>query len=326
MSKLAGLGLALARRGFLSEGEVKGDLPGAVRASMGRWMDSMWGGMRWFEFRAHLLDSVAAVVTDDPSGLVHEWGEERTKSIFMESCGIDPTQPHVGVGLSADARCDVLVGEGVRRLESVLPGFGFAVLNEVEQACMPYDLFGVGWLEWAAEFTYWSGMHSEQEWAEECGEPLEEYEGMKREDLEKAMPITASRSAPKVTTKTLSEIAAGSDEAAARAAGLLIQLRRLRKVQPIFQIHVLGAEADWYDTLSPTVLMGWDDIAAITRVGDDYYQVMTDGGADIREWVGLFGVPVEGQQALRELELRWKLPLKKLRLADALLSEIGREV
>lgn len=326
MSKLAGLGLALARRGFLSEAEVQGDLPGAVRASMGRWMDSMWGGMRWFQFRAHLLDSVATVVTDDLAGLVRAWGEERTRSVFLESCGIDPMQPHVGVALSAEARRDVLVGDGVRRLESVLPGLGFAVLNEVEQACIPYDLFGVAWLEWAAEFTYWSGLHSEQEWAEECGESLDEYEGMKREDLEKAMPITASRSAPGVTTKLLSEIAAGKDQAAARTAGLLIQLRRLNKVQPVFKTHVLSADADWYDTLSPTVLVGWDDLAAVTRVGDDYYEVMANGGADIRECVGLFGVPLEGQKVLQELELRWKLPLKKLRLADALLSEIGREV
>lgn len=326
MPKLASLGLALARRGFLHEADVQGDLPAAVRASMGRWMDSMWGGMRWFEFKAHLMGSVMSVVTDEPGQLAHEWGEERTKTIFMESCGIDPSRPHVGVALSACGWRGVLVGEGVRKLEASHAGLGFAVLNEVENACIPYDLFGFSWVEWAAEFTYWGGMASEIEWAEESGESLDEYEGVEREELEQEVPIKASRQAPKVSTKVLSQIAAGSDESAARAATLLIQLRRLAKVQPVFQIHVLGAEADWYDTLSPTVRLAWDDFEAVSRVSDDYYEVIASGGAEIREWVGVFGVPLDGQQALRELEMRWKLPLKKLKLADALLSEIGREI
>jgi len=325
MQKMAALGLALARRGFLEASDVQGDLPSAVKASMGRWMDSMWGGMRWFAFRGYLMNSVLNGVTDDVSEMARDWGAERTKAIFIESCGIDPSTEHVGIGLVGSGRMDVLVGEGVERLEAVREGLGWSVLSEVEQACQPYDLFGMRWTEMAAETAYWCGMPSEIEWAEECGEPLEEYSGMTREQFEKNVPIKRWDAAPKLNHKVLAEIAKGESKEGARAASLLIQLRRLAKVQPMFDMQVLGAEADWYDSVSPSVLLGWKDMRAVESVGDDFSEMLMNGGADLREWTGLMGVPTSGQQSLRETELRWKLPLKKLRLADALLSEIGQE-
>lgn len=322
---MASLALALSRRGLLREADVQGDLTGAVVQSMAGWLESQWGGMRWFEFRAHLLNSVMDAVTNDTEELIESWGNERVQAIFWDSCGVDPYGNHVGLGLVPAGRMDVLVGEGVERLEAACKGLGFAVLSEIENACIPYDLFGPSWLEYAAESAWWCGMPSEVAMAEECGEPLSDYEGVKRDDLEAQMPIRRLREAGKLTTKRLMELMQSKDQDVTRAVSLLIQLRRLHKVKPTFAMEVLTAEVDWYDSISPTVLVGWNDMKMVEQAGDDWSNELLNGGAELREWTAVMGIPLNSPQALREMEMRWKLPLKKLRLADALLSEIGKE-
>ncbi|MBK6616371.1 hypothetical protein [Ottowia sp.] len=324
-AKIASLGLMLARCGVLKSTDDHGDLYGAVMDALGRWLDLSWGGMGWFRFSCHVGDDVVTACDEEASNLLTQWGEERFNRLFASVAGIDPRVPHLSLKLVAK-RKDVMVGDGVERLEREFTGLGWTVLAEICDAGSAYELFDFGWAEYAAGEAFWGGCESEIEWSEEWGEPLSDYQGMTRAQFDVFAPCKRLRATRKLTRDTLRELASRGEGAAARAASLVLEIRRLKAVSSPFHIDELTAELDWHPSWDPGVLMGWKNMQPIFEIGDAHgNQMMQAGDGRMCDCVGLIGLPVQDRTSLRRLQMMWKLPARKLRLADALLSEIGVE-
>jgi len=323
---MAALASALAERGVLVSSDVTSTLTQATHEAMGRWLDRTFGGLRFFEFNASLHASVADACGEDAEQLLSAWGEDRAKAVFEAGCGVDPYLPHVAVSLAVETSHNVLVGDAVEALEAEVAGLGWSALKAITAATVQYDLFGFSFFEWAASCCYWGGCEDERECYESMGESLEMYEGMTRADLEQIIPIRAFGSAKPLSRAVLMAVQRSGSEKAARVASLILKLRGLGKVQQPFRMETLSAELDWYETLTPTVVMGWKQMGELLAVGDDFGNHVMEGGAGIREKVGLFGIQLDTPNCLAKKELEWKLAARQLKLADELLSEVAVEV
>lgn len=323
---MAALAAALADRGLLVSSDVASTLTQATHEAMGRWLDRTFGGLRFFQFKAALHASVADACGEEAGQLRSAWGEERQKTIFGEACGIDPNLPHIAVSLDVEVCHNVLVGDAVEALEAEVAGLGWSALRAITDATVHYDLFGFAFFQWAASYSYWGGCDDERECYESMGESAETYEGLTREKLESIIPITAYSKSKPLSRAALMEAQRTGSEKAARVASLILRLRRLGKVQQPFQMGVLCGEMDWYETLNPTVIMGWKQMGDLLEVAHDFENYIMEGEASLREMVGLFGIQLDTPKCLAKKELEWKLAARQLKLADELLSEVAVEV
>ena len=324
--KIAALGLMLARQGLLRRDDVQGDLCQAVTRALGKWLDLSWGGMRWFGFSCQLHDTVVSACGEAFADTMQSWEPARVEQMFATSTGVSPFVRHVCLRLASGRQRNLLVGDGVEDLENLAPGLGWTVLHAITETGAKYDLFGLEWSEYAAESIFWGGCESEIVWAEECGEPLDDYEGMTRAKFEELIPVTKMRAAKRLNRRQLRSLASAGDDRAARIAGTLLGLQRLKSVEAAFETDDLSAELDLYDCMEPGVMLGWKDMGAVHEVVDTFGNDLMNGGAELRDFLGLVGVSLEDESSLRRLEMKWKLPARKLRLVDTLLSEIAHAV
>jgi PRTRC genetic system protein F len=323
---MAALASALAERGELVSSDVTSTLTQATYGAMGRWLDRTFGGLRFFEFSASLHASVADACGEDADQILCAWGKERVKTVFGEGCGVDPFKPHVAVSLTVETSHNVLVGAEVEALEAEVPGLGWSALKAITAATAQYDLFGFSFFQWAASYCYWGGCEDEKECYESMGESLDEYEGMTRDELEEIIPIRAFAKAKPLSRAALQTVQRGGSVKAARVASLILKLQGLGKVQQPFHMGTLSAEFDWYETLTPTVIMGWKQMGDLMAVADDFGNYVMEGGGGLREMVGLVGIEVDAPKCLAKKELEWKKAARQLKLADELLSEVAVEV
>lgn len=94
----------------------------------------------------------------------------------------------------------------------------------------------------------------------------------------------------------------------------------MKNTQPICRISALEGEFDWFDSLEPTVVLGWKSWDLVNRLTDDYAEIMYNGDACLRDVIAVMPIPLADGKGLANLEMKWRGPIKGLRYADRLLS------
>ena len=326
MRKMAGLGTALVKAGVEFEWEPDAHIDRAVTQALGRWIDAQWEGLRCINLTCRLVGSVFEAVDEPVAQLLDHVDSAELVSIFETDAHVNALQDHVALVFDGAGREEFLVGPGVEELESLLPGIGWEALRSATAITAFYDVFDLAWTEFATEQTYWWGMDSEKAWCEESGEDLTDYEGITRAQLDEFAPVKRMRESKRLTRADLRRAAKHPNDKVARIARMLVKLRGLGEPTGAFSTDKLTDLCDWRDPIDATVLLGWQDFDGVFRVGDDYSQQLLESGETMRPFIGLEGVQLGEEASLKGLAARWTTPIKQLRLADALLWELGGQV
>lgn len=323
--KMAGCAISLAERRLLKRSDCEEGLDKAVAASLSKWLEQLFSGLKFFQFGASVFSDVFEACGQTKEELCSAIGKDRLTRAFKDACNADVDAPHIAIGINSAEREWILVGNGVERLEAQFEGLGWAALTEVGRVGIHYDLFDFSWLEQAASYAYWCGGEDEKEWLEQCGEDPENYQGVTRETFEESIPLRRMLKAPKLTSKRLLEIAESGTGEAAEVARIIVQVRRLKNTPPICRMAELSQELDWFDSLDPTAILGWKDWAVVNQLADDYSEIMYSGDSSLRDFTAILAIPLGSGKALAELEMGLRGSLKSLRLADKLLGFIANK-
>ncbi len=320
---MAGLAVTLEQRKLLTPEDCVNGLASGVNEALSRWLERMFAGLKFFSFKAHLYTDVYEACGTSWEESVEAHGQARLSQAFREACDLDVHSSHVAIGLYATANNWILVGDQVERLEALCPGLGWAALGEIQAACIDFNLFEFGWIEQAASYTYWGGADDEKEMLEAYGESESDYDGVTREAFEADIPVKKMRQAKRLPTRVIAEMAKDGSGNVAEIADLICRLRRLKNAPPICRISVLEAEFDWFDSLEPTVVLGWKSWELVNRLTDDYAEILYNGDSCLRDLTALLPVPLGDGKALAEMEMKWRGAIKRLRYADRLLDLVG---
>lgn len=318
--KLAGLAITLAQRGLLTKGDCEQGMSEGISFALSRWLAQTFSGLRCFEFKAHLFSDAFEACGVERDEFLEAHSQARMAQAFEEACDLDVESQHVAIGLYAASSKWLLVGEGIERLEAAHPGLGWTVLHEIQDATIDFNLFDFGWIEQAASYTYWCGGDDECELLDMYGEDGERYEGVTRAQFDEAVPARVMRQAKRLSTRAVMGIGKNGGSEAARISNLICRLRRLKNTQPICRISALEGEFDWFDSLEPTVVLGWKSWDLVNRLTDDYAEIMYNGDACLRDVIAVMPIPLADGKGLANLEMKWRGPIKRLRYADRLVS------
>ena len=321
--KLASLGAVLAERKLLKREDCANGLEQGVMKAVGQWLERSFGGFEFFAFKGHLFSDVYAACGETRESCEDRWPGQNAKQMMAQAFGADLEASHVAIGLGGGNRDRFLVGDGVERLESLVPGLGWTALSEISAAGIPFDLMEFGWLEDAAKDCYWGGCDDEVEFYETFGEDIEDYEGLTRAIFDENVPLKRMHQFGRLTNAKLREVASSGIADASEVARLILQSRRLMKVEPVCNMGELSAIFDWHISLDPTGIMGWKDFGVVERICDDYADLMYQGEPCLRDFTSIIYVPLTSGKALAELELKLRGSLRRLRCADKLLSVIA---
>lgn len=302
-------------------------LDAAVCDALSTWVKRQWAGIELFEITCTLCESVDQAVGQRLPDLTEMAGEATVVKAFQNDAGVDPRKEHVGLVFSAGRREEILVGESVEALERLCPGLGWEALRSASAVGNQYDMFGLEWAQFAAEYVYWGGLSSEKEYLQEYDCDESEYEGITRAQLDCEIPAQSMFKARKMGRAALRTAATHRDSKVARVASLLLRLRALGERQGAFGMGMLTDLMEWDDTpLETPLLVGWRDYDMIFRIGDDWWNQIASGDCNNRSILGVAGIDLdEGAGALQRLEKSWRAPIAQLRLADELLRELRRD-
>lgn len=321
--KIASLGAMLAERKLLKREDCANGLDMGVLKAVGRWLERSFGGFEFFAFKGSLFSDVFAACGESKESCTDRWPGTDALSMMSEAFDADLDASHVAIGLSAGDRERFLVGDGVERLESLVPGLGWTALKEICSAGMVYDLMEFGWIEDAARDSHWGGCDDEREFYESLGEDIEEYQGLSRAEFDESVPLKRMLQNGNLTTAKLRELASSDIEGVSEVAKLILQSRRLKKIEPVCNMNQLSSIFDWHVSLDPTGIMGWKDFDVVERICDDYAEMMYQGEPCLRDFTSIIYVPLTSGKALSELEMKLRGSLRRLRCADKLLSMIA---
>lgn len=321
--KIASLGAVLAERKLLKREDCANGLETGVLKAVGRWLDRSFGGFEFFAFKGNLFSDVFAACGETRESCEERWPGEKAQSMMGEAFGADLDANHLAIGLSSGNRDRFLVGEGVERLESLVPGLGWTALREISNAGLPFDLMEFHWLEDAARDSYWGGCDDEKEFYESMGEDIEEYQGLTRAEFDETVPLKRMFELGDLKDSKLRELSSSGIAEVAEVARLILQSRRLKKIDPVCNMNQLSGIFDWHVSLDPTGIMGWKDFEVVERICDDYAEMMYQGEPCLRDFTSIIYVPLTSGKALAELELKLRGSLRRLRCADKLLSVIA---
>jgi len=323
--KLAGLGATLIRAGIDLEWEPGTHVDGAVTRALTKWIESQWGGLRCINMSCRLVGSVFDAVGESVGELMDHVDSADLVDIFQSDAHVDPLQDHVALIFDGTGREEFLVGPAVEELNTLVPGLGWEALRSATAVTASYDVFDFAWMEFATEQTYWWGMDSEGAWAQETGEDISEYEGITRADLDAFAPVKRMRESRRLTRSDLRTAARHANAKVARIAILLLRLRELGEPVPAFSTSKMTELCDWRDPVDSPLLLAWHDFEGVYRMGDDYGRQLMDSGESLRPFIGLEGVQLGDEASLEGIAARWSKPVRQLRIADALLWELGGE-
>ncbi len=332
--KLARLAQALHRAGLLKPCEPSALLP-RCREALGLWLDSVFGGLRHFDFTATLHASVfdaCGMDRDEEACELQALQDTAGRSAraclsdWSEATLTDPRVDHVGLTLAAASRTTLVTHDGVQRLEAECRGLGWLALREACTACQDFELYGLGWSHGWASYAYWGGCESEVEYMADVGfDDDDAWDGLTREALDTALPVHEfqTRGLPRSGLRRLVQDASPR---VARVARLVLELQRLRS-GPRWSLDRLASSFEWIDSFDPTVVVAWtpESVETIHRVGDDAHQLVMDSSDEPRPFAALMGVPLDGA-GLARLTLALRIPVRRLRLADELLGHLGRKL
>jgi len=315
--KLAG---SMLEAGILADEPTEAPLGQVVAHALERWLATIWMKTQFICLSASIQRDIHAVTGD--ASIYSD--EASWRSAVGEECGLDPGIEHIALIFSSEGRMDLKVGVGVEALESEQPGLGFEVLSSVQRIGGNFGLLGSAWLLQCASAVHWGWGDSEKDWAENCGDDIEEFSGMTRAEFNSMFPVTDRPRKP-LPLRTLKKALKSRGTKARKAAALLLELRAMGAHACGFSTDSLASIYDWAENLDATVLLAWKDMKAVYRLADDYVETGLNGDGYARPGLGIQLIPVNDPTWFKAKELEWKSKARALQITDQLIGLIATE-
>lgn len=322
-TKLAALGLALMDAGMLRSADLTQTRQSAILRGLQRWLESIWGGLKWFKFMCHITDTVLDACGEDDQPYGRSCTDAALSSAVQKATGVALDERHLALAFTVTDAFSLTVADGVTGLEDALPGLGWAALDAVESIGCHFDLFGFGWAESTCSYTHWGGYDKEEDWLDEMGVTADEYDGITRAVFNEHIPIATMRASKAPTPSQLRKLARQRNTRASAVARCLLRLAAINADERDLGVMALSDAIDWFGCTEPTVLLGWKTMGLPERLFDDHSQMVMESGERPREVVGVAAVALDRPDVLQELAQRWKPVASRLKLVDQLLTEIA---
>lgn len=329
-AKLAALAVDLLDMNLLPRRKCKTDLAGAVVQGVGKWLDTMFGGMAWHSLQAGIHHTLYDAMGVTEEMLDNEYrprypGPKGADKLYERACGFSRNTPHFVVALAPREWRFVRIRDGVERLEAELPGLGWAAVEAFGNAAVPIGAKDFSWVEYAIQYSQWGGNETCAAYLEENGESEEDFGGITDAQFQTFAPLARMRAAPKLTLQRLQEAAESGTPYAANVAGLLVAMHALRRaMMPCNETPVL-ADCSLQTSIEPTVFVIWHDEDPICRIADDFHEIVASGDDFFTESTAYIPIRLDRPGGLQRTAKKWQSYLDRLRLADQLLTALAVE-
>lgn len=319
------LAQSMLEAGVLQDLTSELTLSDLVTSSLNDWMASIWGHPAYFDMGVHLLQNFKeAIESYEQTSDEISVQDTELRTIVLEECGLDPIEDHLCLLFSSMGRADMLVGEGVERLEALHKGLGYEVLRQIENIGMSFGLLGGCWLEMVAQQTQWCGGESETDWAEMNGEDAEDFAGVTKAEFDEAVPRAWVSTKPMSLNALRNISRTGSDEAR-KAASLLLAIRKLNDKAQGFQLGGVEGFFEMAENLEATVLLGWKSFDVVYQMCDDYTNNRWSGDCADSSGIGIELMPTNDPSWFARTKAKWKPKADAVNMIDALLCIVAKE-
>lgn len=323
--RLVRLALSMIKAGLIEDRDTGQNLSDIVCEGLEKWINSIWTDTKYMGFELVVKKDVFSL-SDDAYSQNFERSDassidEGLRKAIESDCGLDPAIEHVALVFTSRGRTDLKIGCGVESLEAQQKGLGFEVVSAIEQLGHGYGLMGSGWIEHIARDTQWCGGESEQEWADQCGEELDSYEGLTRAEFDELVPKEWQRS-KRMSTSALKKLKTSSAVEVQKVATLLLDLRKLGQKARGFFLDSLSSYYEWERSFDSSILLGWKDFECIYRMADDYTNNLYENSYIEAPGIGIELLPVDDPEWFGRKKKEWVCKSNGLKIIDELLCLI----
>lgn len=255
---LANFALALLEAGFLNDTD-QGGLDVLVMRGLERVEQSILG-------KVCRVEEPALIVSSTLEGLE------------TYTCNEDPDPRLYWIGIEMRNEIGpVIVGETLKTLESISPGFGQTVLDVIELAgARTTGCWSPRFVREAATYTHWCGATTQEEWLEELemyGNNPEEV-GFGPGEFDRYFEVDWAIDAKQgLDPFALVQLLEAEDERVAMTAELALEAQCLLKEGAMFT----SAELTERESVYRGVWLRWDEDDPIAQVLDDYINFANQG-------------------------------------------------